>query len=448
METWLQIGAAWAELGVVSPVPMSGYAARTLPSTRTADLPPRASAVAFGDEVLVVLDVVAVDAALVARIRERVPGAGVQVAATHTHAGPGVLRHGLGMWSPEATVAVVDAGVAAAHAALADRRPCSLEWLTPTEPGVAVNRRRGVPAEGAPVKGLRWLDASGAVAGSLLSYPCHPTALGPRNRELSGDYPGFVRQAVEDAWGGVCVFATGCAGDINTGHSATASFSLAGGDGRTIDDAVQAGVRVAASALAGSWTPVEPGPVRSVGESVALCQVPREDVPSAELAERWAREREADPGLAALLDDWIAWAAEPGSGRPTTWIGHVSVLALGEVRVLMLPGEPFLAAARYVDTLLPRAITLGYVGDCPGYLPSIDEYPLGGYEVDDAHRYYRQPAPFAPGVLERVTDTALALAGLEHPEPAQNAGLRGSLVGTGSATTWPAMGERGSVDSR
>src|SRR5690625_289808 len=53
---------------------------------------------------------------------------------------------------------------------------------------------------------------------------------------------------------------------------------------------------------------------------------------------------------------------------------------------------------------------LGYTDGCPGYLPSAAEYPFGGYEVCDAHRYYGMPGPFAPGSLERLVEEALRLS--------------------------------------
>lgn len=51
----------------------------------------------------------------------------------------------------------------------------------------------------------------------------------------------------------------------------------------------------------------------------------------------------------------------------------------------------------------------GYCDGCPGYLPPRQEYPFGGYEVQDAHRYYGAPGPFVPGAAEALLEAALAL---------------------------------------
>lgn len=415
MRQAIRVGAAWRPIVIDEPVPMSGFAARTAMSSGMADPPLRASALALDDVVLVLLDVVGVDRALTRAVRGGVgaiaPAVRVHVAGSHTHAGPGVLRNALGRYSESAATACVAAAVDAASAALEDRVDCTLSWLDPVIPGVAVNRRSGVRSLDAPLKGLRWQNADGA-GGVLLSYPCHPTALGPLNRQLSPDYPGFVRSAVEREWGGVCLFATGCAGDHNTGHAASASFWTGAGDaGRTLADAAKLGWRLARSALAGTWQPVAPGGVRDAETAVALVQQPLDTSSPAELSELWVAQTEgADEGVVALLEDWIAWADLPRAGQRATWEGTVSAVTVGDVTLVLLPGEPFLAASRRVDAALRRAITLGYAGDCPGYFPAREDYLEGGYEVDDAHRYYRQPAPFAPGSLETLTDAALRTA--------------------------------------
>jgi len=397
---------------------MSGFAARTEPSTGTADVPPRATAMVVGDVTLVAVDVVGVDETFVAAVRAELArsealkqdgGDTLHVLATHTHAGPCVLAHGLGRLSQPARDAAVRACVEAVVAARAQRRGCRLEWMQPVVPGLAFDRRRLVRSEDATLTAVRWLDGD-EVVGSLVSYPCHPTALGPLNRELSPDYPGFVRHSLEQEWGGTCLFATGCAGDLNTGQSPEASYRTGAGDeGRTMADAARFGAAVAAHVLSATWEPVDlAAGAAALSRDVTLEQTPLDEESVEALADLWrGRLDGADPGVAALLEEWIAWAESPGAGEQSSWTGHVSAVVLGEVTVVLLPGEPFLAAARLVDRVLDRVITLGYADDCPGYFPAREDYPSGGYEVVDAHRYYRQPAPFAPGSLETLVEAAL-----------------------------------------
>src|SRR5262249_62313952 len=74
-------------------------------------------------------------------------------------------------------------------------------WDGPMDPTVAVAR----------------IDAEdGETIATLVNYGCHPTTAGPDNRLLSPDYPGVVRQVVERALGGACLFLQGAAGDVGT----------------------------------------------------------------------------------------------------------------------------------------------------------------------------------------------------------------------------------------
>ena len=56
-----------------------------------------------------------------------------------------------------------------------------------------------------------------------------------------------------------------------------------------------------------------------------------------------------------------------------------------------------------------KIMTLAYANGRPGYIPHRSAYPAGGYEVDDAYRYYGYPACFAPEAGELVVETALEL---------------------------------------
>jgi hypothetical protein len=59
----------------------------------------------------------------------------------------------------------------------------------------------------------------------------------------------------------------------------------------------------------------------------------------------------------------------------------------------------------------PRvSFVASYTVGCPAYLPPACEYELEGYEVFEAHRYYGIPGPSAPGSVERLAETAIALA--------------------------------------
>jgi hypothetical protein len=172
---------------------------------------------------------------------------------------------------------------------------------------------------------------------------------------------------------------------------------------------------LAAAVKTAAWSPVDAS--RGVRLAVAAVDAAYRPVTAAApAAERrgWAAELpEADPGRRALLASWIAWADRPDAGTSGRRRLPAAALAVGDVDICLLPGEPFLAADSRLAAGGGRTMTLGYFDDVAGYLPAADDYPAGGYEVVDAHRYYGMPAPFERGTLERLTAEAAALrAGL------------------------------------
>ncbi|HEX2514952.1 MAG TPA: hypothetical protein VH257_09635, partial [Chloroflexota bacterium] len=54
----------------------------------------------------------------------------------------------------------------------------------------------------------------------------------------------------------------------------------------------------------------------------------------------------------------------------------------------------------------PRTLVAGWANDNIGYVPDADAYALGGYEVDQASRYYGHPAGWAPGAGTALVEAA------------------------------------------
>jgi hypothetical protein len=259
---------------------------------------------------------------------------------------------------------------------------------------------------------LRIHDAAGGPIAVITAYACHPVVLGADNRIWTADYPHYVRERLEAAHpGAMALFLTGCAGEANTGHPANASISLASSTYRSFESAQVYGERIAAAARQADEVPL--GEHVSVANRLLHLGLERlETVPPQALAERWYREREtADPARAALLTHWITWAAEI-AGRPLTPTeARVSVLNWGGMPIVALPGEIFAETALQIRQKMAGSpsFVIGFAEDNPGYIPPASEYAFGGYEVDEAHRYYGQPATFAAGSAEALAEAAVSL---------------------------------------
>jgi hypothetical protein len=412
-------GAAVIDVTPPAGLAMSGFAARTSPATGTHD-PLTVRAVAVGETALVVADAIGLHEDSCCRIRDRAGLADghLIVAATHTHGGPVAMpgRLGPGL-EPAWLQRLEDACVRAVAEARAARRPARLGFGRGTDPGIARNRRHaGGPVDPAlPV--LRIREEGGAPIAVLTCHALHPVVLGADNTLFTADYPGAVRRHLEAAHpGAVAIFLTGCTGDINTGHPAHASISTAPRPDRTFAEAERIGVLIAQSALQAPEQPLG-GDIRAACTELMLPSARTETEAPGVLANGWRREAAtAEPARAALLRCWIDWAERVAPRPLTPWSARVTLFDWDGARLIGLPGEIFartgldLRRALDGDSLAGRTMTFGFADGCPGYIPPAGEYRHGGYEVEEAHRYYGLPAAFAPGAAERLAEAAIELA--------------------------------------
>jgi hypothetical protein len=409
-------GAASVDITPPAGLMLCGFGARTKPATGAHDRL-TARALVVGDTAIVVADVIGIDAGMSRRIRARCRLADerVVVAATHTHGGPVSMAGRLGGNADAAWLQRLEDGcVEALDAALAAARPAEFFVGAGGDPDVGRNRRQaGGPVDRA-VTLLRVRGLDGEWIAVMTAYACHPVVVGAWNRQWTADYPGYVRQRLEAAHpGAVGLFLTGCAGDVNTGHTASASNTLAETPARSFGEAERLGERVAAAALAAPSEPLRLQTITAVNAECALGLARRETESNAELAARWRGLRAAaEPAQRPIFTRWIEWA-ETTAGKPLAPVpARVTVLRWGELPIVALPGEIFAETGLAIRGRAGApAFVVGYCEDNPGYIPPAPAYAAGGYEVEEAHRYYDLPAAFAPGAAEALSGAALGLLG-------------------------------------
>ena len=410
----IDAGVALVDITPDRSLPMSGFAARTEPSAGVHD-PLTVRAIAVGETALVAVDVVGLHEDLVQRVRQRcgLPDENVVVAAIHTHGAPVSMPGRLGAEADANFLQAIEDGcVAAIAGARANRRPATLSVGMGADPDVARNRRHaGGPLDRAlPV--LRLRAADGAIFAVLACYACHPVVLGADNRLLTADYPHYVRKTIEAACpGAVAVFVTGCAGDANTGHSAHASWTLAGSPARSFETAERLGTRIGEAALAADEFPLS-GHVEARAADVLLDLTRLENEPLGDLAHRWRREARTAGGVGqTIMAAWVAWAERFAGTPPGRWTGRVGVLVWGGLPIIALPGEIFAETALHIRAACGNrpAFVLAYANATPGYIPPASEFVHGGYEVEEAHRFIGMPGTFAPGSAEALAGAAQAL---------------------------------------
>ena len=442
--TSLQLGAAKAVITPPVGSELSGFIARSAPMAGVHDeLYARALVFAGEDTAeraaLVTLDVIDLNATTVAAIRQRaaaltgIPGERIGVTCTHTHGGPATLA---GRWLGRADDAYLDvlAQIAAgAVAQAAQLEPVVLTYACGHEATVGKNRRvpGGVIDPIVPV--LRFQRPDGTVVALLVNYACHPVTLGPDNLLATADYPGYVIRTLEAIYpGALALFATGCCGQINTGHTARDGTFGRGLAWRTYGEAQRLGRAVAGAATQAAEQaareavalPIAPQAIQPAAVQIARRTVAMPLLPVAAPVEiaaqmaQWEVERARltrEGGASGEIGQytvWLEWAdALLARQLPVAIEAEVQIITLGEVALVLLPGEMFVEFGLAIkERAAPRPIiTLAYANGTPGYIPHRSAYPEGGYEVEEAYRYYGYPACFAPEAGAALVEAALDL---------------------------------------
>ncbi|MEX2140880.1 MAG: neutral/alkaline non-lysosomal ceramidase N-terminal domain-containing protein [Pirellulales bacterium] len=275
-------------------------------------------------------------------------------------------------------------------------------------------------------------DLAGKTLAVVVNYACHPTTLAWDNTLISPDYIGAMREVVEQAQGGLCVFFQGASGDLGPPEGYVGDPAVADRNGRQLGYAVlsaleklpQAGLRyeyaepVVSGATIGVW---RYAPVSENADHLQIwrsrdwtLELPyRADLPTieqtrAELA-HWQQAEQAAQQThdAATARDCRARVERmtrqlmrigqlpPGSHFPLS----VTLWRLGDGYWLMLEGEYYHALQRVLRERFPSTpliVATVVNGWRPAYLPTRNTYGLGIYQ--------EQVAVLAPGCLETVIE--------------------------------------------
>jgi neutral ceramidase len=417
--TW-RAGVATATITPKTNMWMGGYAARTHPSTGTAQNL-HAKALAMADDsggrfVFITVDSIGVPRELRKKMESRL-AASFQlqphqfvVTASHTHSAP---EFRAGRVPPE-----VPGGEQASQAylrfledtfhelvgkALGSLAPAKLSYAR-ARAGFAMNRRLprpdgefvNAPNPDGPVDHdvpvLRVDGADGQLRAILFGYACHNTTLTQANYEFCGDYAGYAQEYLqEDHPGAVALFMTGCGGDQNPYPRGT--LPLAKLHGRTLATAVDAALGTRAKPLTGT-----------LGSAYAEINLRYQPTPSrAEYEGRFAsKDKQLSGHARRMLDRW-----DKDGSLPATYTYPVQVVRLGrELTLIALGGEVV------VDYSLQFKRELGgsgavwvaaYSNDVLGYIPNERILREGGYEGLSASRLGSlHPTPWAPGLESQI----------------------------------------------
>lgn len=336
--------------------------------------------------------------------------------------------------------------------------PARVSGAVGCAPGLAVNRRErttdgrtilGWNQDGAideEVPTIRIDAHDGSPIATIVGFGCHPVVLGGEVALTGPDFIGELRDRVEAARGGTCLYLQGAAGNVlplqafcdQLGPERAMGARLALEAVHAIADHDPRVMEIERIEY-GSVTPIHlyrhrPAVVQPA-QPVAVRHT-RLELPLLEPQSIAEMERE----LIAKRDEFDE-LERSGAGRPEMnpigyhirWLEtmlakrrraplpdrvptEVWAVRFGDTAIVGTPGELFteLGAEVRRRSPFPTTIFAGYCHGVIGYVATAEEYPFGGYEPAVSHRGYGHPAPFAPNagriLVEAAVDLLEALA--------------------------------------
>lgn len=403
----LEIGVSNINITPEIGLAMAGFAGRAGYSIGCHD-PLTVRALVVGETALVTADVIGIDAALSERVRNRssLPDNAITITATHTHSGPLSMPGRLsGDCDPNFMESLETALISAIETAFKSRKPAQLFGGVGKATDFAKNRRHSNKIVNKDIPILRFDNAKGEPIAILVSYACHPVVLGADNLLWTADYIHFFRKELESAYPtAVVVFATGGAADVNTGHSATSSLSNKPNPNRSFPTAERIGKSLSQAVCRAKMQVL--GHYCGAAETFTKLNFRSTEMESKEeLVQKWNMEAGRGKSKKAIFEVWIEWAQNFMDKNLDPMPVRCTALNWGGASLVALPGEIFSETALRITQSISSGypvFLLSYADDNPGYIPPNSEYEYGGYEINEAHRFYGLGAAFAPGSAERL----------------------------------------------
>ncbi|KPJ63013.1 MAG: hypothetical protein AMS15_02070 [Planctomycetes bacterium DG_23] len=150
------------------------------------------------------------------------------LAATHTHTTIGnywdnnIGQRVLGKYSPEFSSFLAERIAYVVAQAGENAQPAQMAYVKEEVHGLSKSRRARDPASGerSPIDRelavIKFASAEQEALGYIISFPAHPVTLYRRTQgKISGDYPGFLANSVEEE-GGVAIFLSGALGGVRS----------------------------------------------------------------------------------------------------------------------------------------------------------------------------------------------------------------------------------------
>lgn len=384
-------GTAKVKINPLDPIMLSGYAGRASMSEATGvQLDIFAQAAAFGTgadtSLLLTVECTGLPDNVVDPLRAKLATSlgiaqeRIVMTSTHSHSCPcieGYLPNLFGSpLSPsrqqhvdEYTAKLVEWMEGAAEEALDNRTSGhQISWANGSV-GFGINRRgEGVVDHDLPVMLVK--NALGEAEAIITSYASHAVTLNGGDNLVSGDWPGYARQAIETMYpGATAMIMIGAGADSNP--NATGSVSNAVAHGRTVANEVR----------------------RLIDNDLLT--------PVSQQISAFHNEIELDYATSLSPGDPASAMLAPS---PSSSSYGVTSWTFGEdLAMVFMEGEVVADySLRLKEELGDKVWVNGYSNDVQGYIPSERVLYAGGYEADSSNYYYGNPGRYAHGLEDKI----------------------------------------------
>lgn len=413
----MRIGVSQIEITPPVGAELSGFAARTQPSTGLLDrLLARCLYVEDADKKLlwITLDVLGLERAFVqsfrgwAAERLRIAPDHIMLSATHTHSGPATIAlQEAGTYDADYVQTLRSRLEELAQAALVELDECDLVAAEGTCDLTQDRRRKPSAHTDRQAGSIAWRRADGSFVAVLMNYPMHAVALGPTNRSISADVPGQVAATLASELPGspVVLVTNGACGNLNP-PCENVPYAQVQAWGRGVAESVLGGLKTAR-------------PVRDARLHVLSRLVPLPlDVLTGREIEAYADKAltytapltEWGDKYRRAIEHWRRTMRESArNGVKTESEVELFGARIGPLVFVGVNTEVFSRfTAMLREATAQPVYVVGYANGDRGYLPTREAYDEGGYEVEVAHLFYGG-FRFKRGALETLAEAGAEL---------------------------------------
>jgi neutral ceramidase len=462
----LEVGAGQAEITPLIGSPLSGFIARENKPSTGVDTPLYVRTLAFRDRGQTYFQLSydllglgpTLEEHLLAALEQALGGLFIRdhcaITATHNHSGPPTgLLLGETPPDPHYLESLATQSIFTVRQALAALQPAQLYIAERRLPGLTYNRRALLsdgrvsiaPIPDLPVLGRGPLDdrltvllfrnPNGSNLAALAHYACHGVAV--LSQRFGGDIPGALAAEIGAQLEVPCLFLQSAAGDVNPTTVTASRVALKG----WVEAALPYLRNLKKSLRRMPETPLEivslamnleyadlPALAVLEKQTQDLARIVGGDVSSPDVQDalrafkntmNLPAETPIDPATSQFAAQALlqhanqVWEAAR-SGRPFPSLPlHICVWRIGSTVLVFLAGEIFTSTGQKIRALSNQCwiLPVSYLAPLVGYIPDREALSLGGYEVNDAWRFYGQPAPFAVNSEERLVEVVAKLIG-------------------------------------